>query len=133
MSRIVKLREIASARAGDKGNTANIAVWAYDERHYPSIKRSLTEDRIRQAYPRLFRGRIRRFALDHLAGLNFVLDDALEGGVNTSLNLDAHGKSFSFLLLDLDVEIEDARPGDADGAADALRAPDGECNDLARG
>ncbi|HEV2512126.1 AtuA-related protein [Bosea sp. (in: a-proteobacteria)] len=115
MSRIVKLREIASARAGDKGNTVNIAVWAYDKRHYPDIKRYLTEARIRQAYPSLFRGKISRFALDHLAGLNFVMEDALEGGVNTSLNLDAHGKSFSFLILDLDIEIEDGGSGSAPG------------------
>ena len=54
----------------------------------------------------LLRGPIRRYQLDHLGGLNFVMDEALEGGVNESLNLDSHGKSWSFLLLGLEVEIE---------------------------
>ena len=38
-----------------------------------------------------------------LGGLNFVMDDALEGGVNESLNLDGHGKSWSSLVLGLEV------------------------------
>jgi hypothetical protein len=105
MSRTVKLREIASARAGDKGNISNIAVWAYAPQHYPAIKASLTAERVKTAFPDIFRGHIDRYELDALCGLNFVLYEGLEGGVNTSLNLDSHGKSFSFLLLDLDVEI----------------------------
>ena len=101
----VKLREIASARAGDKGNISNIAVWAYAPEHYPAIKAGLTAERIKSAFPDLFRGPIERYELDALHGLNFVLHEGLEGGVNTSLNLDSHGKSFSFLLLDLEIEI----------------------------
>jgi hypothetical protein len=53
------------------------------------------------------RGPIRRFELDRLGALNFVMDEALEGGVNESLNLDAHGRSWSFLLLGLEVEVAD--------------------------
>ena len=100
-----KLREIASARAGDKGNIANIAVWAYDPKHYPVIKRQLTSTRVQQAFPELFKGKVTRYELDGLHGLNFVIEQGLEGGVNASLNLDAHGKSFSFLLLDLDIDL----------------------------
>ena len=113
---IVKLRELASARAGDKGNTSNIAVWAYDPRHYPAIKASLTAARVKAAFPALFTGRVRRYALDQLCGLNFVIEDGLEGGVNESLNLDSHGKSFSFLILDLDIELGielEAEPSDS--------------------
>lgn len=105
MRRVVKLREIASARAGDKGDTASVAVWAYRPEHYPAIKAGLTAERIKAAFPRLFRGEVRRYALDHLQGLNFVMERGLEGGANASLNLDAHGKSFAFLLLDLDIEL----------------------------
>jgi hypothetical protein len=106
MTRVVPLREIASARAGDKGNISSISVWAYDERHYPAIKRQLTAKRVKAAFPEIFRGAVLRYELDHLQGLNFVLHDALEGGVNASLNLDAHGKSFSYLLLGLDIAID---------------------------
>jgi hypothetical protein len=106
VSTTVKLREIASARAGDKGNISNISVWAYDMRHYPDIKAGLTPERLAGTYPALFRGDICRYELDNLGGLNFVISEGLEGGVNASLNLDAHGKSFAFLLLDLDIELQ---------------------------
>jgi hypothetical protein len=106
MTRRVPLREIAHARAGDKGNRSNVAVFVYEPRHYAAIKAQLTPARLEAAFGDLLRGPIRRFELDHLGGLNFVMDDALEGGVNESLNLDSHGKSWTFLLLGLEVEIE---------------------------
>jgi hypothetical protein len=102
---LVPLRQIAHARAGDKGNISNISVWVYDPRHYEALKAGLTCERLRNAYPALFAGTIERYELDHLHGVNFVIHDALEGGVNTSLNLDAHGKSWSFLMLALEIEI----------------------------
>lgn len=109
MSRSIKLHEIAHARAGDKGNTSNVSVWVYDPGDYPLLKEQLTAERIKAAYPDLIQGPIKRYALDHLHGLNFVMQDALEGGVNTSLGLDSHGKSWSFLILELDVEVPDNR------------------------
>jgi hypothetical protein len=107
MTRRVALREVAHARAGDKGNRSNVAVFVYDLQHYPAVKAQLTPERLKGAFGNLLRGPIRRFELDHLGGLNFVMDEALEGGVNASLNLDSHGKSWSFLLLGLEVEVED--------------------------
>jgi hypothetical protein len=103
--RTVPLREIAAARAGDKGDIACISVWVYDPRDYEDVKASLTVERVAAAYPALWRGPIERYEVPGLHGLNFVLHDALEGGVNASLNLDLHGKSWSFLLLALDVEV----------------------------
>jgi hypothetical protein len=105
MKHAVLLRQVASARAGDKGNTSSISVWPYDPRHYDDIKASLTAERVKAAFPQLITGEVERYELDELKGLNFVLRGALEGGVNSSLNLDAHGKSFSFLLLSLPVEV----------------------------
>ncbi len=107
MSRRVLLRAIAHARAGDKGNRSNVAVYAYEQRHFGALKAQLTPERLKAEFPRLLQGPVQRFALDHLCALNFVMDQALEGGVNESLNLDAHGKSWSFLLLGLEVEIDD--------------------------
>jgi hypothetical protein len=66
-----------------------------------------TPARLRAEFPRLLQGRIERFELEQLGALNFVMDQALEGGVNESLNLDSHGKSWSSLFLGLEVEIED--------------------------
>ena len=107
MTRRVPLRDIAHARAGDKGNRSNVAVFVYEPRHYPALKAQLTPERLRAEFGALLRGRIRRYELEHLGALNFVIDEALEGGVNESLNLDSHGKSWSFLVLGLDVDIED--------------------------
>lgn len=98
------VRDIAHARAGDKGNTSNISVWAYDAADFELLKRALTPERIKRAFPDLVRGPVERYELPHLHGLNFVLHEALEGGVNRSLNLDSHGKSFSFLILGLPLE-----------------------------
>jgi hypothetical protein len=98
------VRDIAHARAGDKGNTSNINVWAYDAADYELLKRTLTAERIKREFPALIRGAVERYEIGHLHGLNFVLHDALEGGVNASLNLDSHGKSWSYLLLGLTLE-----------------------------
>ena len=104
-TRKVKLHEIAHARAGDKGNTSNISVWVYDPGDYLLVKGQLTAARIKSAFPGLIHGEVVRYELDHLHGLNFVLGEALEGGVNTSLGLDSHGKSWSFLVLGLEIEV----------------------------
>jgi hypothetical protein len=95
------VRDIAHARAGDKGNTSNVNVWAYEPADFELLKKTLTPERIKQAFPHLIRGNVTRYELAHLNGLNFVLQDALEGGVNASLNLDSHGKSWSYLILGL--------------------------------
>ena len=107
MTRRITLHAIAHARAGDKGNTSNVSVWVYDPGDYPLVKAQLTAERIKAAFPRLIQGAVVRYELDHLHGLNFVLQEALEGGVNTSLNLDSHGKSWSSLILGLTVEVPD--------------------------
>ena len=104
-TRKVRLHEIAHARAGDKGNTSNISVWVYDPGDYLLVKEQLTGERIKAAFPGLIKGDVVRYELDHLQGLNFVLGEALEGGVNTSLGLDSHGKSWSFLILGLDIAV----------------------------
>jgi hypothetical protein len=106
MRQWIPLREVASARAGDKGNVSSISVWPYDHRHYADIKESLTPERVKQAFQNLIQGEVLRYDLDELHGFNFVLRGALEGGVNSSLNLDAHGKSFSYLLLSMPVEVQ---------------------------
>jgi hypothetical protein len=95
----VYVRDVAHARAGDKGNISNINVWAYDSTEYALLKQSLTAERIKREFAALIRGEVTRYEIDHLHGLNFVLRDALEGGVNASLNLDSHGKSWSYLIL----------------------------------
>jgi len=101
------VRDIAHARAGDKGNISNVNIWVYDPEDFELLKRALTPERIKRAFPGLVRGKIERYAIEHLHGLNFVMHEALEGGVNGSLNLDSHGKSWSYLLLGLPLDETD--------------------------
>jgi len=105
MTRKVVLREIAHARAGDKGDTSNVAVFVTDPAHYPAVKAQLTAERVKAELSGVVKGTVTRYAVDHLHTLNFVITDALEGGVNASLNLDGHGKSWSYLFLALELEI----------------------------
>src|SRR5262249_328007 len=100
------VRDIAHARAGDKGNISNINVWAYDAKDFEALQRTLTPERLKEAFPALIRGKVERYVLPHLHGINLVLHEALEGGVNLSLNLDSHGKSWSYLVLGMEVVEE---------------------------
>jgi hypothetical protein len=105
MTRQVRLQDIANARAGDKGNRLNIALVCRDPKDYAAIAAQVTAERVGQIFAARKPTRVVRYDLPKLAAFNFVLDDVLEGGVNASLGLDGHGKSLSFLLLDMPVDI----------------------------
>lgn len=98
------LHDIAHARAGDKGDTAQICVFAYDEAHYPLLLASLTAERVVAHFPGLKVRSAKRYELPLLAALNFVLEGALLGGVTRSLALDAHGKSLGAQLLGMELD-----------------------------
>jgi hypothetical protein len=99
----VKLRDIAHARTGDKGETCNISVIAFDAKDYPRIARLVTAERVKAHFGGLVQGDVVRYDLPLLGALNFVMSQALGGGVTRSLALDAHGKSLSSALLALDI------------------------------
>ncbi|MFP8965218.1 hypothetical protein ACKC9G_01370 [Pokkaliibacter sp. CJK22405] len=95
--------ELAHARAGDKGNTLNVAVFAYDEANYGHLVAHLTEQAIAERFAHRTPSKVTRYLLPNLAGMNFVIEETLEGGVNASASLDRHGKSLSFLLLGMEI------------------------------
>ena len=101
----ISLRHIAHARAGDKGNRSNVAVFVYEPKYYSTLIREITPERLKFEFRNLVHGQVSCYPLPKVYGLNVVMDRALEGGVNESLNLDGHGKSWSFLVLDLEVGI----------------------------
>jgi hypothetical protein len=100
----VLLHSLAHARTGDKGDRSSISLVAYDAAHWPLLVEQVTEDRVAALFATRRPTRVRRYLLPKLHAMNFVLDDVLDGGVNSSLNLDTHGKSLSSLLLTLAVE-----------------------------
>ncbi|SHG73958.1 hypothetical protein SAMN05443248_2517 [Bradyrhizobium erythrophlei] len=101
---MIKLREIAHSRTGDKGNTSNISVIAYDEKHNPLLVQHVTSARVKAHFAAVVEGDVVRYELPNISALNFVMTGALGGGVTRSLALDAHGKSLSSALLDMDIE-----------------------------
>ncbi|CAG9265531.1 conserved hypothetical protein [Paraburkholderia unamae] len=99
----MKLRELAHGRTGDKGNTLNISVICHDPKHYAHLRHVLTPERVKAHLAEVVKGDVARYELPLLGAFNFVLGNALGGGVTRSLALDAHGKSVSMALLDIDV------------------------------
>jgi hypothetical protein len=95
----VMLHAIAHARTGDKGNHSNISLFAYRPRDYPTLVEQVTEARVAEWFAARRPTSVRRYLLPRLGGMNFVLENVLDGGVNDSLNLDMHGKALSFHLL----------------------------------
>ena len=106
MSTQIPLRDLAHARSGDKGNRSNLSVFAYDPAHYDVLRQQLTPELLKEKFGGVLRGPITRYELPNLHGLNVVMDQALEGGVNESLNLDGHGKSWSAMVLGLEIIME---------------------------
>ncbi len=104
----MKVRDIALARSGDKGNRATLSVIAHDPKDYPLLERVLTIDRVRDHYRDVVHGAIQRYPLPHLGALQFVMNDALAGGVTRSLALDAHGKTLSAAVLDIELDGDPA-------------------------
>jgi hypothetical protein len=99
------LRDIAYARAGDKGNRTTLSVIAYDIKHFAAIEQAVTAERVKRHYTGIVKGNVDRYLLPQLGALNFVLHDALGGGVTRSLCLDAHGKCLGSAILSLEVDM----------------------------
>ena len=101
----VMLHDLAHARTGDKGDIINISLFAYREQDYPWLVEQVSADRVRDWFGHRRPTAVRRYLLPNLAGMNFVLEGVLDGGVNDSLNLDSHGKSLSFHLLSMTLPV----------------------------
>lgn len=101
----VRLGEIAHTRSGDKGDTCNIGVIAYEQRHYPVLASQVTAERVKHHFGGLVKGEVERFELPNLGALNFLLHQALGGGGTVSLRTDAQGKTFGAGLLSLEIEL----------------------------
>jgi hypothetical protein len=108
---IVRLLDIAHARSGDKGDTANVGVIALRPEWYEVLAKHLTRERVRAHFRDVITGDVERYDLPNLRALNFLLHGALDGGGTLSLKTDAQGKVFSTALLrmTLDVPDEEAR------------------------
>ena len=103
----VRLLDLAHARSGDKGDTANVGVIARQPAYYPLLVRELTSERVAAHFAGMLRGGVERFELPNLHALNFLLHGALGGGGTVSLKTDAQGKTLSTALLRMEIEVPD--------------------------
>ncbi|HEY3028526.1 MAG TPA: hypothetical protein VGJ55_20435 [Pyrinomonadaceae bacterium] len=103
----VQLKELAHARSGDKGDTANIGLIALREELYPLLVREVTAERVKEHFRGICQGKVERFELPILGALNFLLHESLGGGGTLSLMTDAQGKTFSTALLRMEIDISD--------------------------
>ncbi|MDJ1493881.1 hypothetical protein QNI19_13140 [Cytophagaceae bacterium DM2B3-1] len=101
----IKLYDIAHSRAGDKGNTLTLSLIPYKSEYYPILCNQVTVDSVKQHLKDIVSGEIIRYELPNLPALHFVCKQALLGGVTTSLAVDTHGKSLSFALLEMEIEV----------------------------
>ena len=102
---VLPLYQLAHGRAGDKGNTSNISVIAWDSECFALLVEQLTAERVAQWFSYRHPTAVRRYVLPKLEAMNFVLEGVLDGGVNDALNLDTHGKGLSFWLMDLPLDV----------------------------
>ena len=100
----IKLYDIAHSRAGDKGNTLTLSLIPYKEEDFPWLCKQVTVDKVKEHLKEIVKGDIVRYELPNISSLLFVCQQALTGGVTTSLSLDAHGKSLSYALLEMEIE-----------------------------
>jgi hypothetical protein len=104
----VQLRDVAQARSGDKGDLANVALFAPTDALYRAFLREVTPERVRSHYGRFVRGEVERFEVPNVRALNFVLHEALDGGAARSLRSDPLGKSYGSLILRMAIDVSES-------------------------
>ena len=104
-SKTVRLVDIAHARSGDKGDTANVGLIALKPVYYPLLVEHVTAASVARHFKGMITGKVERFELPNLHALNFLLHGALDGGGTISLKTDAQGKVFSTALLRMEIEV----------------------------
>ena len=102
----IPLSQIAHGRSGDKGDTSNIGIIAYRERHYPILLREVTPERVKKHFGSMVKGEVHRYELPNLGALNFLLHEALGGGGTLTFRIDAQGKTMSAALLRMEIEVD---------------------------
>ena len=100
-----RLVELAHARSGDKGDRADISLFAYDRSIYDLLAREVTAERVKEHFKGIIRGEVERYEVPNVLALKFVLHGALNGGASRSLRSDGLGKSLSSALLRMEIEV----------------------------
>lgn len=105
----VRLYDIAHGRAGDKGNTLTLSLIPYKEEDFVLLREQVTADKVKEHLKGIVKGDVIRYELPNIASLLFVCQQALAGGVTTSLSVDTHGKSLSYALLEMEIDYHNSK------------------------
>jgi hypothetical protein len=100
-----KLYDLAHCRAGDKGNTSILSLIAYRDRDYAILCSEVTAQAVKRHLAHIIHGKVARHEVPNISALQFVCEQSLGGGVTTSLAMDAHGKSLSYALLEMEIDV----------------------------
>jgi hypothetical protein len=101
-----KLIDLAHARSGDKGDTANVGIIARKLEYYPILVREVTAERVKQHFAGVCLGKVQRYEIPNLGALNFLLHESLDGGGTLSLKADPQGKTYSSALLRMEIDVD---------------------------
>ena len=107
MTQRIRLADVAQARSGDKGDLANVALFAPTAAMYGALLREVTSERVQQLFGRFVKGGVDRYEVPNVRALNFVLHQALDGGAARSLRSDPLGKSYGSLMLRMEIDVEE--------------------------
>lgn len=102
----VQLLQLAHARSGDKGDTANIGLIALKPEYYPILEKQVSAEKVKEHFKGIVKGKVERFELPNIGALNFLLHNALGGGGTMTLKHDAQGKTLSTALLRMEIDVE---------------------------
>ena len=100
----IKLRDIAYARSGDKGDGSNVGIFAQSQEDFAFLEQNLTEERVKERFRNICKGNVTRYVAPNLLALNFILEDSLGGGGSESLKTDAQGKTHGIGILEMELE-----------------------------
>ena len=100
----VRVADLAHGRSGDKGDSCNVGLVAYDPDGYELLRRHLTAERVKEHFGGLVKGEVERYELPNILALNFVLRGGLDGGATVSLRSDHLGKTMYAWLLRMEIE-----------------------------
>ena len=99
----MKLYNIAHSRAGDKGNVSTLSLIPYNESDYEMLCEKVTVEKVKKHFENIVLGEVVRYEMANVSALLFVCQEALAGGVTTSLRIDTHGKTLSYHLLEMEI------------------------------
>ena len=100
-----KLYELAHSRAGDKGDVLMLSLIPYEEEMYETLREQVSAERVKEHLQQIVSGEVTRYEMPNISALQFVCQGALLGGVTTSLGMDTHGKTLSYALLEMEIEL----------------------------